>query len=291
MTQLLQERPDETPGVKSGDEDVRQYVHEIRRYPLLTQEEERELAIRCAKGDDEALRQMVNSNLRLVVAIAREYAGRGVPLLDLIQEGSIGLITAAKKFDYTLEYRFSTYASKWIRQRITKSLMGEAGMIRVPHYTGEHMRKLTTAKAALQSETGREPSVEELALYTGFSQERVEELLMLSPEICSLDTPVGEDGENTMGTMLPGDEELEPQAVVIRQEMKQLLDELLARLDPRQQQILAMRFGMDGGECATLEEIGTKIGLSKERVRQIEKQAIRRLNKLGAELGLEAFLE
>ena len=291
MTELLQEPLSQENTVRSGDEDVRQYVHEIRRYPLLTQEEERELAIRCAAGDEEAVRQMVNSNLRLVVAIAREYVGRGVPLLDLIQEGSIGLIVAARKFDYTLEFRFSTYASKWIRQRITRSLMNTPGMIRVPHYTAEHIRKLDTARAEFLSRTGREATAEELARETDFAQEKIQELLLLSPEVCSLDIPVGEDGENTMGNLLPGDEEAEPQAILIRQEMKELLDKLMASLDARQQQILRLRFGMDGEECASLEEIGKQLGISKERVRQIEKQAIRRLNKLGADLGLEAFLE
>ena len=291
MTELLQEPLSQENTVRSGDEDVRQYVHEIRRYPLLNQEEERELAIRCAAGDEDAVRQMVNSNLRLVVAIAREYVGRGVPLLDLIQEGSIGLIVAARKFDYTLEFRFSTYASKWIRQRITRSLMNTPGMIRVPHYTAEHIRKLDTARAEFLSRTGREATAEELARQTDFAQEKIQELLLLSPEVCSLDIPVGEDGENTMGNLLPGDEEAEPQAILIRQEMKELLDKLMASLDARQQQILRLRFGMDGEECASLEEIGKQLGISKERVRQIEKQAIRRLNKLGAELGLEAFLE
>ena len=291
MTELLQEPLSQENAVRSGDEDVRQYVHEIRRYPLLTQEEERELAIRCAAGDEEAVRQMVNSNLRLVVAIAREYVGRGVPLLDLIQEGSIGLIVAARKFDYTLEFRFSTYASKWIRQRITRSLMNTPGMIRVPHYTAEHIRKLDTARAVFLSRTGREATAEELARETDFAQEKIQELLLLSPEVCSLDIPVGDDGENTMGNLLPGDEEAEPQAILIRQEMKELLDKLMASLDARQQQILRLRFGMDGEECASLEEIGKQLGISKERVRQIEKQAIRRLNKLGADLGLEAFLE
>ena len=272
MTELLQEPLSQENTVRSGDEDVRQYVHEIRRYPLLTQEEERELAIRCAAGDEEAVRQMVNSNLRLVVAIAREYVGRGVPLLDLIQEGSIGLIVAARKFDYTLEFRFSTYASKWIRQRITRSLMNTPGMIRVPHYTAEHIRKLDTARAEFLSRTGREATAEELAKETDFAQEKIQELLLLSPEVCSLDIPVGEDGENTMGNLLPGDEEAEPQAILIRQEMKELLDKLMASLDARQQQILRLRFGMDGEECASLEEIGKQLGISKERVRQIEKQ-------------------
>lgn len=290
MTDALLELNNQKSAVNSGDEDVRQYIREIRQYPLLTAEQEWELAKRCAAGDENAVRQMVNCNLRLVVAIAREYAGRGVPLLDLIQEGSIGLIVAARKFDYTLDFRFSTYASKWIRQRVTRCLTNHAAVIRVPAHTAERMRKLMTARAAFLSEFGREPTTAELAERTELSGAKVEQLLQLSPEISSLDAPVGDDGESTVGKLLPGDAECEPQAVLIRQEMKAILDALLSRLNERQQRILCLRFGMDDGVCHTLEEIGVIIGISKERVRQIEQQAIRRLNKLGGELGLEDFL-
>lgn len=290
MTDALLELNTQENAVNSGDEDVRQYIHEIRQYPLLTASQELELARRCASGDEDAVRQMVNCNLRLVVSIAREYSGRGVPLLDLIQEGSIGLIVAARKFDYTLDFRFSTYASKWIRQRISRSLMNHAAVIRVPAHTAERMRKLMAAKAVFVSESGREPTIAELARRTEIPEGKVEQLLQLSPEICSLDAPVGEDGESTVGKLLPGDEDCEPQAVLIRQEMKAILDALLSQLNDRQQRILRLRFGMDDGVCHTLEEIGQIIGISKERVRQIEQQAIKRLNKLGGELGLEDFL-
>ena len=169
----------ETDVLSTGEEDVRQYMSEIRRYPLLTAQQERELARRCAAGDADAIRQMVSANLRLVVSVAREYAGQGVPLLDLIQEGSLGLITAAKKFDYTLDFRFSTYATKWIRQRIGMSLNDHSGVIRVPAYTAERMRKLEAARAELRAELGRDPTARELAEQTGFSREKVEELLAL----------------------------------------------------------------------------------------------------------------
>lgn len=290
MTDALLELNNQTAEVNSGDEDVRQYVREIRRYPLLTPEGELELAKACAAGDPEAIRQMVNCNLRLVVAIAREYAGRGMPLLDLIQEGSIGLIVAARKFDYTRGFRFSTYASKWIRQRIGRCLVNHAGVIRVSSHTAERMRKLLAAKAAFVSEHGREPTLQELAQRVGLSEEKAEQLLLLSPEICSLDAPVGDDGESTVGKLLPGDEECEPQAVLIRQEMKLILDGLLSQMNERQQRILRLRFGMDDGVCRTLEEIGDMLEISGERVRQIEQQAIKRMNKLGRELGLEDFL-
>lgn len=286
---ILQIRPD--GAVSSGDEDVRQYLSEIRRYPLLTLSEERELARRCAAGDEEAIRKMVSSNLRLVVNVARDYAGRGVPLLDLVQEGSIGLIAAAKKFDYTLDYRFSTYATKWIRQRITRFLMDQAGMIRIPAHTAERMRRLTAAKSAFQQETGREPDAGELSARTGIPEGKVEQLLTLMPETCSLDAPVGERGEDTMGALLPGAEDFEPQAEMIRRELKAMMEELMMELKPRQRTILRLHYGMDDGVCRTLEEIGRSLGISKERVRQIERQAMDSLQRMGANLGLEDFLE
>ena len=273
-----------------GGEDVRQYLSEIRRFPVLTAQQERELAMGCAAGDPEAIRTMVSSNLRLVVSVAREYAGRGVPLLDLIQEGSIGLIIAARKFDYTLDYRFSTYATKLVRQRIGMSLNDQAGAIRVPAHTAERMKKLAAARTECRAELGREPTAAELGLRTGLSPDKVEELLALTPEITSLDIPVGEKGEDTLGTLLPGLEP-EPQAELIRRELKALLDGMLTQLNDRQRTILQLHFGLEDGVCRSLEEIGKSLSISKERVRQIEKQAMDKLQKMGAGLGLEDFLE
>lgn len=288
MTEHLEEQT-QVP-ISAGEDDVRQFLSEIRKFPRLTAEEEKELARRCAAGDEDAIRQMVNSNLRLVVSIAREYAGRGVALLDLIQEGSIGLLAAARKFDYTLDYRFSTYATKWIRQGVTRCLLNHAGTIRVPLHTAERMRKIATVRTALRQETGEEPTVGEIAEKSGIPESKVEELLQLSPDICSLDSAVGEEEDGTLGNLVGDAQSPQPYEELVRQELEKTLNRLLATLNARQQKILRLHFGMEDGTCYSLEEIGKMLGISKERVRQIERQAIEKLQKNGASFGLEDFL-
>ncbi len=274
----------------SGEDDVRQYLQQIRHYPRLTPEQERRLAMACAQGDEDAIRTMVSSNLRLVVSVAREYAGRGVPLLDLIQEGSIGLLTAAKKFDYTLDLRFSTYATKWIRQGITRAIMNHAGLIRVPGYTAERMRKVLMERDALHQQLGVMPTDAQIAEKCGLPEEKVQKLLQLLPEVCSLDAPLHSDEEGTLGMLLENIHAPQPQEELVRRELKDTLDKLLCMLTPRQQQVLRLRFGMEGDDSCSLEQIGAKLGISKERARQVEHEAIRKLQKLGAGLGLEDFL-
>lgn len=278
----------ETP-VSAGEDDVRQYLHEIRRYPLLTPEEERALAQRCALGDEDAIRQMVNSNLRLVVSVAKEYAGRGVPLMDLIQEGSIGLLAAAKKFDYTLDYRFSTYATKWIRQGVTRCLMNHAQMIRVPMHTAERIRKVQQAESQLQQQLDRAPTVEEIAAFCDLPAAKVRQLLKRNPEVCSLDAPVGSD-DGAFGVLLEDCSSAQPYEQVVREELNMTMETLLGTLNERQRQVLRLHFGMEDSTVHSLEEIGCILGISKERVRQIEKQAMDKLHKLGAGMGLEDFL-
>ena len=289
MTTAFPEQQMSTP-ISTGEEDIRQYINEIRQFPRLTPEQERDLARLCAQGDENAIRQMVNCNLRLVVSVARDYAGRGVPLLDLIQEGSIGLLAAAKKFDYTMDYRFSTYATKWIKQGVTRCLMNHGCIIRVPMHTAERIRKVTAVRNKMIQENGTEPSLEELAQACELTVDKVRRLLQLSPQTCSLDAPTA-DEDSTLGVLLEDVHTPQPQEKLVREELSRILEVLLGTLTERQQQVLQLHYGMTDGTEHSLEEIGKSLGISKERVRQIERQAMEKLQKNGASMGLEDFLE
>ena len=287
MTKLLHKEQ----GTLVPEDSTGQFLREIRAIPMLTPEEERSLALRCAGGDEEALRQMVNANLRLVVSVAKEYAGRGVPLLDLIQEGSIGLLMAARKFDHRLDYRFSTYATKWIRRGVIRCLISHGGLIRVPEDMAELMHRIQSARLALGQETGEEPTAEAIGQRCGLPGDRVLRIMALEPEICSLDLPAGEEDNGTLAALIEDARTAQPQEELVRRELEQYMDQLLGALDPRQRRILRLHFGMEDGICHSLEKIGKELGISKERVRQIERQAMEKLQKLGADMGLEDFLE
>ena len=274
-----------------AEDDVGYYLHMIRQIPRLTPEEERELAKRCAEGDEAAIRTMVCANLRLVVSVAKEYAGRGVPLLDLVQEGSIGLLVAARKFDYTLDFRFSTYATKWIRQGISRCLLNHAGLIRIPAHTAEKIRLVLQSQKVLHQELEREPSEAEIAIHCGIPEKKVKEYLSLIPEVCSLDVPMGEDEDGSLQLLLEDLQTPQPHEELVRRELKVTLDTLLATLTERQQQVLRLHYGMADGVCYSLDQIGKRLGISKERARQIEHQARKKLQEQGTGLGLEDFLE
>lgn len=273
------------------DDNFHLYLNDIRRIPRLSDEGERRLAARCASGDEDAIRQMVDSNLRLVVSIAMEYAGRGVSVLDLIQEGSIGLITAAKKFDCTLNFRFSTYAAKWIRHNITRCLLNDSSTIRIPIHTAEKMQKVNQCRSTLLKELGREPTISEIAEYTALTQEKVLELFHLSPDIFSLDTSSEERHENLAVTLLSDQDTPQPHESLVRQELEKNIQKMLESLDFRQQRILRLHFGLEDGDIHSLDEIGKMLNISKERARQIEHQAMNKLLTLGTSMGLEDYLE
>ena len=287
MTELL----DRQHGLQSGEDSVGQFLSEIRQIPRLTVEEERALARRCAEGDEDAIRQMVNSNLRLVVSVAKEYAGRSVPLLDLIQEGSIGLLAAARNFDCSRELRFSTYATKGIRRGIVRYLIAHSGSIRIPEHTAEAMHKVRAAQGVLRLEVGQEPTVAQIAEKTGIPVEKVEELMLLDPEVCSLDIAVGDEDGSTLGSLIQDEQTAQPHEKLVRRELEGVLNTLLGMLEDRQRQILMLHFGLEDGVCRSLEAIGKQLGISKERTRQIERSAMEKLQKMGASMGLEDFLE
>lgn len=275
---------------QATEEEVTRYLQQIRSFPRLTPEEELQLAMQCARGDQDAVRKMVNCNLRLVVSIAREYSGRGVALMDLIQEGSIGLIAAAKKFDYTMQCRFSTYATKWIRQGVTRCLMNHGQLIRVPIHTAEKLRKVLQVKAALLLELEQEPSVQQIAERCGLSEEKVETLLQLKPQTCSLDATFDDTDDGSLGILVEDLQAPQPYEELIREELKHTMERLLGMLTPRQERVLRLHYGMDDGISYSLMSIGKMLGISKERVRQIEQQAMQKLQKLGENLGLEDYL-
>jgi len=263
-----------------SDDSVRMYLREIGRIPLLSGADEVSLAKRMAKGDEIAKRRLSEANLRLVVSIAKKYIGRGLQLLDLIQEGNTGLMRAVEKFDYRKGYKFSTYATWWIRQAITRAIADQARTIRIPVHMIETINKLIRVQRQLVQDLGREPMPEEIAAEMGIEVDKVEHILKISQETVSLESPVGEEEDSKLGDFLEDKESLSPQESAIYQLLKGHVDEFLDSLSPREQKILRMRFGLnEEGRAHTLEEVGQEFGVTRERIRQIEAKALQKLKK------------
>ena len=259
------------------DDPVRMYLKEIGKVPLLTAEEELEIAKRMADGDEEARRKLSESNLRLVVSIAKRYVGRGMQFLDLIQEGNLGLIKAVEKFDYSKGYKFSTYATWWIRQAITRAIADQARTIRIPVHMVETINKLIRVSRQLLQEYGREPTPEEIAKEMGVSEEKVREITKIAQEPVSLETPIGEEEDSHLGDFIPDDDAPAPAEAASFALMKEQLLEVLDTLTPREEKVLRLRFGLDDGHQRTLEEVGREFNVTRERIRQIEAKALRKL--------------
>ena len=273
------------------DDPVRMYFKEIGKVPLLTAEEERELAIRIEQGDEEAKKKLCESNLRLVVSIARRYLNRGLSFLDLIQEGNLGLIKAVEKFDYTKGYKFSTYATWWIRQAITRSIADQARTIRIPVHMVETINKLIRISRQLLQEYGREPTSEEIAKEMGISVEKVREIKKISQDPVSLETPIGEEEDSHLGDFIPDEDIPSPVDAAAYSMLQKQLREVLDTLSEREKKVLILRFGLDDGRPRTLEEVGREFNVTRERIRQIEAKALRKLRHPSRSKKLKDYLE
>lgn len=277
-------------GIESTDP-VRQYLREIGKVPLLDAEEEIELAKRFEKADKRAKDKLTESNLRLVVSIAKKYIGRGLSLLDLIQEGNQGLIRAVEKYDWRKGYKFSTYATWWIRQAITRAIADQARTIRIPVHMVETINKLYRTSRRLMQELGREPTPEEIGEELELEPDRVREIFKIAQETTSLEAPVGEDKESFLGDFIPDESQLSPVDQASKQLLKDHLDEVLATLSEREAKVLKLRFGLEGNKQMTLEEVGKVFGVTRERIRQIEAKALRKLKHPSRRKKLQDYLE
>ena len=273
------------------DDPVRMYLKEIGKVPLLTADEEVELAKRMEQGDEEAKRKLCEANLRLVVSIAKKYVGRGMLFLDLIQEGNLGLIKAVDKFDWTKGYKFSTYATWWIRQAITRSIADQARTIRIPVHMVETINKLIRISRQLLQEEGREPTPDEIAAEMGITVEKVREIQKIAQEPVSLETPIGEEEDSHLGDFIPDDDAPAPAEAAAFSMLKDQLEEVLSTLTEREQKVLKLRFGLDDGRARTLEEVGKEFDVTRERIRQIEAKALRKLRHPTRRKKLEDYLE
>jgi RNA polymerase sigma factor, sigma-70 family len=273
------------------DDPVRMYLKEIGRVPLLSADEEIQLAKSMEEGNEESKRRLAEANLRLVVSIAKRYVGRGMLFLDLIQEGNLGLIKAVEKFDYTKGYKFSTYATWWIRQAITRAIADQARTIRIPVHMVETINKLIRVSRQLLQELGREPAPEEIAKVMDIPVERVREIMKIAQEPVSLETPIGEEEDSHLGDFIPDDDAPAPAEAASFILLKEQLEEVLETLTPREEKVLRLRFGLDDGRTRTLEEVGQEFGVTRERIRQIEAKALRKLRHPSRSKKLKDYLE
>ena len=273
------------------DDPVRMYLKEIGRVPLLSPEEEVSLAKRMEQGDEEAKRKLAEANLRLVVSIAKRYVGRGMLFLDLIQEGNLGLIKAVEKFDFRKGFKFSTYATWWIRQAITRAIADQARTIRIPVHMVETINKLIRVSRQLLQELGREPSPEEIAREMNITEEKVREIMKIAQEPVSLETPIGEEEDSHLGDFIEDQEARAPAEEASFTLLREQLDEVLKTLTDREQKVLRLRFGLDDGRARTLEEVGQKFGVTRERIRQIEAKTLRKLRHPSRSKKLKDYLD
>lgn len=275
----------------SIDDPVRMYLKEMGKIPLLTTEEELDIAQRIADGDEIAREKLAEANLRLVVSIAKRYVGRGMLFLDLIQEGNLGLIKAVEKFDHTKGYKFSTYATWWIRQAITRAIADQARTIRIPVHMVETINKLSRVKRQLLQELGRDPQPDEIAMEMGVTEDKVREIMKIAQDPVSLETPIGEEEDSHLGDFIPDDGMPAPMDAAASMLLKEQLMDVLNTLTPREEKVLRLRFGIDDGRQRTLEEVGKEFNVTRERIRQIEAKALRKLRHPSRSRKLKDFLE
>ncbi|MBQ8825301.1 MAG: RNA polymerase sigma factor RpoD, partial [Ruminococcus sp.] len=273
------------------DDHVKIYLKEIGRVPLLSPDEETDLAMRMAKGDSSAKKRLSEANLRLVVSIAKKYVGRGMQFLDLIQEGNLGLLKAVEKFDYTKGFKFSTYATWWIRQAITRAIADQARTIRIPVHMVETITKVKKVSSQLLHETGRDPSAEEIAEKLDMPTERVREIMRIAQDPVSLETPIGEEEDSHLGDFIPDDDAPAPADAASLMLLKEQLNEVLSTLTDREAKVLKLRFGLEDGRSRTLEEVGKEFDVTRERIRQIEAKALRKLRHPSRSKKVKDFLD